>query len=905
MDSSATIQIAPLSVASIPLFIVGLLSTVYTAGHQEKTPAARFWTALFACFTLSMVAMFLTNSLVLWGGAFWPAQDAFVVACMAAVIGFLYHYPQAEVQRRAVETRLATGFGYGAALLALGYSAWYAYQVLRNHSFQIELDPNYPYFMGLVILITLGLAVRRTIVVHRAASASSDAAGERSGRADSALAAFLRPNKEARAHRNVVIALILGLTQGIASAFGVNGWLPSPYDVLIIGLALLALSVTLIYTSWNHLQRQPSLIVKLIGLSLVTLLAVLGSVGLFEVHAAAVQSDITRRLETEVAQRAIQTGSLEGLPESIVYIAASAPPAPRGIGDSRSSLIYLRGDVTDPHSLLAARQERPPEAGDRIWAPRTIWGYYIEWYLKATHSDKRLSLYFGSHPQGSYYQYAGYPFMVDGIWYEAGFSMEEINAAVHEAGLRMIVVISISSLFILVVFPIVFRANIIKPIDNLVRGLYQANAGDLTAYVPISQNDEIGYLTRSFNDMVVSIRTQIAARQEKEEALRNLTATLEKRVSQRTRELAVLYEVSAAASQAKDIETLLTQSLSQAMDALNTEMGAIILLETAQDSPSTPLVRLNAHRGLPDGWQPFDKLFPPDNILRRQIVQSREMVLINDLSADTRLPAVMRNLGPRSLLMAPMRADDQVIGILWLIHKPGGSFNTEDIALLASIADQIAVAVRSDLLRKHAVVLEERQRLAQDLHDSVTQLLYGLVTLAEAGQARLDTGMLGSAKPTFTRIAETARQALNEMRLFVHRLRPLDLEQQGLTATLRNRLAAVESWSGVRVRLIAGETLRYPSAVETALYQIIQEALNNALKHAHASTITVEIQEQEEHVVLQVSDNGRGFSPEIAGGRGLGLRHMEERASAINGALEIHSRPGEGTKVSVRLVKCW
>ena len=143
------------------------------------------------------------------------------------------------------------------------------------------------------------------------------------------------------------------------------------------------------------------------------------------------------------------------------------------------------------------------------------------------------------------------------------------------------------------------------------------------------------------------------------------------------------------------------------------------------------------------------------------------------------------------------------------------------------------------------------------------------------------------------------------MRLFVHRLRPPELEQHGLAAALNQRVAAVEGWSGVRIRLLADEAIRLPPDVEAGLYQIAQEALNNALRHAHASVITLKLQAEDSpnaagrRTLLEISDDGRGFDAMQVSAHGLGLTHMAERARILRANFEIITHPGEGTRVKV------
>jgi signal transduction histidine kinase len=241
-----------------------------------------------------------------------------------------------------------------------------------------------------------------------------------------------------------------------------------------------------------------------------------------------------------------------------------------------------------------------------------------------------------------------------------------------------------------------------------------------------------------------------------------------------------------------------------------------------------------------------------------------------------------------------------------LARNASQSFNLDEVALLVSIVSQVETAVHTDQLRQlaqRATVLEERERLARDLHDSVTQSLYGLATLTEAGKMRLESGDVQASTHLLTRIGQTARQTIREMRLFLHQLRPSVLEREGLVSALELRLAAVEGRSDVRASLEADENIHLSPEVETALYHIAQEALNNALKHAATSAVTVRLSRFGLGFKLEVVDEGCGFDPERVGGGGMGLDNMRARAKAIGAKFEIHSQPGEGTCVSVQTEK--
>ncbi len=230
----------------------------------------------------------------------------------------------------------------------------------------------------------------------------------------------------------------------------------------------------------------------------------------------------------------------------------------------------------------------------------------------------------------------------------------------------------------------------------------------------------------------------------------------------------------------------------------------------------------------------------------------------------------------------------------------------EEMALLTTIADQLGTAVESDRLRRsaeNARLLEERQRLARELHDAVSQSLYSLALFADAAREMGKTGQDERVSHYLERIEQTAHQALKEMRLLIYELRPSALEHGGLRSALEHRLEAVERRAGIDVTLIAsGSVAVLPGPVEYALYRIAQETLNNVLRHARATAVTVRLEVADREVELAVIDNGVGFDPQIAaGGGGMGLINIRQRAEQVGGSLVLNSTPGAGTQVIVRI----
>ena len=245
-------------------------------------------------------------------------------------------------------------------------------------------------------------------------------------------------------------------------------------------------------------------------------------------------------------------------------------------------------------------------------------------------------------------------------------------------------------------------------------------------------------------------------------------------------------------------------------------------------------------------------------------------------------------------------------------HKDGTTFPVEvhftalesqgRNLILGSILDITETKQAEDTQRELAV-LEERNRLARELHDSVTQSLYSLTLFAEAARRQSESGEWDRVTGYLSQLGETSQQALKEMRLLVYELLPLDLESEGLIGALQQRLDAVEGRAGVEARLIVEGEISLPPELETCLYRVALEALNNSLKHAAATKITVRLAAEGERVALNIEDDGNGFDQEALPDRGgMGLTSMRERTDEVGGTLEILSEPGKGTTVKVAVV---
>jgi PAS domain S-box-containing protein len=251
----------------------------------------------------------------------------------------------------------------------------------------------------------------------------------------------------------------------------------------------------------------------------------------------------------------------------------------------------------------------------------------------------------------------------------------------------------------------------------------------------------------------------------------------------------------------------------------------------------------------------------------------------------------------------PLVSRGRAVGGMNFAYLPGQEPAEDEKVFLRAVADQTAVAVDNARLFAEArglAVLEERQRLARELHDSVSQALYGIALGAKTARTLLERDPKQAADP-LDYVLSLADAGLAEMRALIFELRPESLEQEGLVAALEKQAAALRARHEIEVEsVLCEEPGASPEAKET-VYRIAQEALHNIVRHAHASNVKIEMDCDPECIILEVSDDGVGFD---AGGDypgHLGLRSMRERASQLGGTLEVETEPGRGTRIHARI----
>ncbi|MGI9144952.1 MAG: GAF domain-containing protein [Chloroflexota bacterium] len=260
-----------------------------------------------------------------------------------------------------------------------------------------------------------------------------------------------------------------------------------------------------------------------------------------------------------------------------------------------------------------------------------------------------------------------------------------------------------------------------------------------------------------------------------------------------------------------------------------------------------------------------------------------------------------------TILSVPMKTRLRTVGVLSVYNKEGeGGFTDRDAELATFFANQAAAAIENARLyeqtREYAVV-EERNRLARDLHDSVTQSLFSVTLLSEAALNLLDRDDPAKARERLERANELAQGALAEMRALIFQLRPMTLQEEGLLSAVKKHLSALRSRNGQLVGLqVTGAERRLPAAVEDAAFGIIQESLNNVVKHANCPHAQVHLDFGADCLRVTTIDTGVGF--DMAAPRPvptLGMSTMRERAEGISGRLVVESAPGRGTSVCAEL----
>jgi signal transduction histidine kinase len=366
------------------------------------------------------------------------------------------------------------------------------------------------------------------------------------------------------------------------------------------------------------------------------------------------------------------------------------------------------------------------------------------------------------------------------------------------------------------------------------------------------------------------------------------------------------------------------KAVSDAVLAVASELSVDEVLQRLVDSARELAGARYAALGIPDGTGGFrrflvagmsDRLvaamgpLPRTHGMLGAMLTSDSAYLTDDIHGDPRFRGWWPRGHPdmRSFLGVPIIARDAVIGAFYLTEKEGADrFDDDDRQLIELLAAHAAIAITNARLYERSrelSILSERNRLALELHDVVSQKLFSLNLAAESAATLLEQSP-EQAGAQIDRVRDLARESLAELRSLILGLRPADLERDGLAGALRQEALMLQQIHGIAVRLdVDGVELAGAGPRDAEILRIAGEALHNAVRHSGAATVSVRLHEHEGAVTIEVADDGRGFDPGDPELRShhLGLTSMEERARELGGRLELESRRGVGTVVRLEV----
>jgi signal transduction histidine kinase len=415
----------------------------------------------------------------------------------------------------------------------------------------------------------------------------------------------------------------------------------------------------------------------------------------------------------------------------------------------------------------------------------------------------------------------------------------------------------------------------------------------------------------------------------------------QQKLHQRAEELATLNRLHIASIRESNLEKTIVSSLEQTMEALDANAGMVFIQHDSQ-----PGLRLEAHRGISVTMAEKEAQLSPGHCLCGQAVESREILFARDVGDDVRCTSSLCICeGFRAVACAPLEVKGQLVGLLQLASCEVGHFTDDSRDFLAATAAHVSVSIENarlyDQVRTFNVELEQKinertgeleaarwslaekarqlqrllnesyriqestkARIAQDMHDGVTQLVIGALYETQAAKEALSNDPQ-LADENLTRTVKLLAEMDAEIRRVIYDLHPPVLDMMGLVQALKQYSSTFTDTFGIECKVrVVGSSRRLHKDVEVAFYRVIQAALQNVATHAHASQVIVTFDYSPVSLTVTIGDNGVGFDPvmEMATpGEHLGLIGMNERAEAIGADLKIVSFQGQGARIELHL----
>ena len=423
--------------------------------------------------------------------------------------------------------------------------------------------------------------------------------------------------------------------------------------------------------------------------------------------------------------------------------------------------------------------------------------------------------------------------------------------------------------------------RIMQPVEALIDAAQEVARGNFDQTITAQTGDEIEELANQFNLMASQLRASYAQ--------------LEQRVSDRTKELAALYSADEELLSYLQLDDLLKAMVNVAVDILKTDKSALLVWDAKRKK-----LEVGAARG-----------FSPETIQKMSfrigegvvgtVMSTGEPAVIEDTYVNPQVATyITQPEGIRSFIHVPIKIKDQMFGVFNFNYLTPRKFSTEEQRLFIALAQRAALAIENAQLYEQAqsaATIEERQRLARELHDAVTQTLFSSSLIADV-LPRIWERNPEEGRKRLEELRQLTRGALAEMRTLLMELRPAALVEVELGDLLRQLSEAFTGRSRIPVEQDIDGEIEIPPDVKVGLYRIAQEALNNVFKHANASKVLIAVVDRPDGLELSIEDDGRGFDPEVVSSDHLGLKIMNERSKEIGVQLEISSQSGAGTRVT-------
>ena len=435
--------------------------------------------------------------------------------------------------------------------------------------------------------------------------------------------------------------------------------------------------------------------------------------------------------------------------------------------------------------------------------------------------------------------------------------------------------------------------SITNPIRSLVSAAQAIGRGDLSIRTSISGRDELALLGSAINQMTNDL-------DQSRMTMENILQQEQRRAEQ----MRAINEIATQISSVLRMDELLPYVTNLLRDNFGYYGVGIFLLEPGSDS-----LVLRAIAGGVEDAIPIDRRVEQgEESIVEWVAKTGKPLLANDVSKELRYRFVEHWRDTRAELAVPITVGDQVVGVLDIQSSDPDAFDETDQFTAQTLAHCLAVAIENARLfqqTRELVVLEERNRLAREIHDTLAQGFTGIVLQLEAAEQALEESP-AEVPDHLSRAKNLARESLQEARRSVWDLLPRALEQLTLDAALQGEVLRFAAEGGGEASFsLSGEQRELPSNVQAALLRICQESLTNVRRHAEATEVKVSLTFSPKAVCLSVQDNGIGFDFQkvktLGRNRGFGLTGMEQRVRLLEGGLAVKSRKGEGTLVEVRI----